>query len=499
MTMENLVRGVLDGALDWVCRPFGLTVSSVPGIARIPAGQSPEEVPVQRYRDGFPCRLPSSPDARMHSASAKSIARAPTKSKIEVRAVPEEAFDDMGELSKRGTTSEVHEPKNEFGSEAGLIQYTDGPDRAITVNDGAKECISFLLTEETVLRLVEIAQKRKDFRELSRTYQEVSRDADIGQGFLDYFPIMLEDATTQEEYDQLNRDLEQRKPDILKDIERKEYLKSEMQSQNEALDYTRDLAEGAFEQVLLDAQLLPEGREEYAKNLGEESSDMGASAIPNTPKEEQNFVNENRSEDLDPREELDLARQMVFELQDKFDHEREFQEQKVTEYRQLQQQGLVNFPISELDLFHVKQRAETTRALIEAEEALEQARARARGLGMLENEPDQESGFVDGIDDGSSVCDDFAADVSDLNPTTVQAWVSRVAEAQDEHLVEPDVDEWDSRSVSMSDSISVVADGKWRKRIDRWHYIEDSTRDGAFDGDAGAMGLAVLTGELQLG
>ncbi len=117
---------------------------------------------------------------------------------------------------------------------------------------------------------------------------------------------------------------------------------------------------------------------------------------------------------------------------------------------------------------------------------------------MLQNEPDQESGFIDGTDDGSSVCDDFAADVSGLNPTSVQAWVTRVAEAQDEHWVEPDVDEWDSRSVSMSDSVSVVADGKWRKRIDHWHYIEDSTRDGAFDGDAGAMGLAVLSGELQL-
>jgi len=117
---------------------------------------------------------------------------------------------------------------------------------------------------------------------------------------------------------------------------------------------------------------------------------------------------------------------------------------------------------------------------------------------LLQNEPDQESGFIDGTDDGSSVCDDFAADVSGLNPTSVQAWVTRVAEAQDEHWVEPDVDEWDSRSVSMSDSVSVVADGKWRKRIDHWHYIEDSTRDGAFDGDAGAMGLAVLSGELQL-
>jgi len=496
--MENLVRGVLDGALDWVCRPFGLTVDPIPTTSCVAAGQSAEEVAVHRYKDGFPCQMPSSTDSRMHRVSANSIARSPTKSNIEVHAARETAFDNLGDLSKRRIASEVHDPENETGSEARLIQYTDGPDRAIIVNDGAKECIAFLLTKETVLHLAEIAQKGKDIKKISQVYQEANQDADIGQGFLDYFPKMLEDATTQEEHDQLNRDLEERKPDILKDIERKEYLESELQSQNEALAYTRDLAEGAFEQILLDAQLLPEGHEKHAKNLGEDSSDMDVSAIPSTPKEEQSFVNENHSEDLDPIEELDLARQLVFELQDKFDHEREFQEQKVVEYRQLQQQGLVNFPESELDLFNIQQRAETTRALIEAEEAFEQARARARSLGLLQNEPDQESGFIDGTDDGSSVCDDLAADVSGLNPTSVQAWVTRVAEAQDEHWVEPDVDEWDSRSVSMSDSVSVVADGKWRKRIDRWHYIEDSTRDGAFGGDAGAMGLAVLSGELQL-
>ncbi len=350
--MENLVRAVLDGALYWVCRPFGLTVDPVPSTSCVPAEQSAEEVPVHRYKDGFPCQMPSFSDARMHRISAKSIAQSPTKSNIEDHAAPETAFGKLGDLSKRRIASEVHDPENETGSEARLIQYTDGPDRAITVNDGAKECIAFLLTKETVLHLAEIAQKGKDIKEISQMYQEASQDADIGQGFLDYFPKMLEDATTQEEHDQLNRDLEERKPDILKDIERKEYLESELQSQNEALAYTRNVAEGAFEQILLDAQLLPEGHEEYAKNLGEDSSDMDVAAIPSTPKEEQIFVNENHSENLDPIEELDLARQLVFELQDKFDHEREFQEQKVIEYRQLQQQGLVNFPESELDLFN---------------------------------------------------------------------------------------------------------------------------------------------------
>lgn len=496
--MENLVRGVLDGALNWACHPFGLNVGPVPAAPCVSAGQSAEEVPVHRYRAGFPCQMTSSASARMHRTSAESIARLPMKSNTEVHAASDTAFDNLGKLPKRRTASEVHDPKKENGSEARSIQYTDGQDRAITVNDGAKVCIAFLLTKETVLRLAEIARKSKNIKEISQTYQKASQDVSFGQGFLGYFPTMLEDATTQEEYDQLNRDLERRKPEILRDIERKEYLESELQSQNESLAYTRDLAEGTFEQILLAAQLLPEGHEEYAKNMGEESSDMDGSTIPRTPKEEQSFVDEYHSEDLDPIEELDLARQLVFELQDRFDHQREWQEQKIVEYRQMEQQGLVDFPESELDLLNVQQRAETTRALIEAEEAFEQARTRARNLGLLQNEPDQESGFIDSTDDGSSVCEDLSAHVSSLNSTSVQAWVSRVAEARDEDWVEPDVDEWDSRSVSMSDSVSVVADGQWRKRIDRWNYVENCIRDGAFDGDAGAMGLALLSGELQL-
>ncbi len=73
-----------------------------------------------------------------------------------------------------------------------------------------------------------------------------------------------------------------------------------------------------------------------------------------------------------------------------------------------------------------------------------------------------------------------------------------VSQGFDQEEVDPELDEWDSKTVTMSESISVVAEGGERRLLDQWRFVCDSVRDGAYDSDTGAMARAIACGELQL-
>lgn len=129
---------------------------------------------------------------------------------------------------------------------------------------------------------------------------------------------------------------------------------------------------------------------------------------------------------------------------------------------------------TELDLFHVERGRKLVRILEEAEQAWEQARARAKALGVLLNHAGQESDFVDDEDDGYRLSQDPDGKVSRLDHGTIEAWVEGVVEKEsgdggDESM--PDVEQCGANPIGLSDSLSVVAEGRRRLRIDRWRSI----------------------------
>ncbi|KAF4634900.1 hypothetical protein G7Y89_g3189 [Cudoniella acicularis] len=93
---------------------------------------------------------------------------------------------------------------------------------------------------------------------------------------------------------------------------------------------------------------------------------------------------------------------------------------------------------SVFDLNLLIQQREATQELIQAEKNFLVAKQHARGLGVFFTDYDQESQLQD-LGDG---------------------W-SKDAE----------VDEWNSRPIDLSDSVSVVAESKEKRRIDRWRLM----------------------------
>ena len=129
--------------------------------------------------------------------------------------------------------------------------------------------------------------------------------------------------------------------------------------------------------------------------------------------------------------------------------------------------GLVNASKSEFDAVMLLDSRDATAKLIQAEEQLEQARIHAMELGLTLDAFDQESCFQDCADDGyrESLENLWIAHV---DRRRIERWMNQ----EDDTPESADFDEWDSKTVDISDSVSAIADTfKSRKRIDRWRAM----------------------------
>ncbi|KAF7192498.1 hypothetical protein HII31_06171 [Pseudocercospora fuligena] len=120
------------------------------------------------------------------------------------------------------------------------------------------------------------------------------------------------------------------------------------------------------------------------------------------------------------------------------------------------------------DLRWVHRYRELTRAVIEAEERLDQAKARAIEAGFRVQGESQTSGFTDRDDDGYR--ESWVAEVlASIPRDSIDAWLAGLPDdADSEWKGTSDADEWEVQEVEICDSVSMVADGSRRRRIDKW-------------------------------
>jgi hypothetical protein len=164
----------------------------------------------------------------------------------------------------------------------------------------------------------------------------------------------------------------------------------------------------------------------------------------------------------------DAARELVnereYQLQDaalKVENFGDYYEAELRTFQEENAEGRIETTKTDFDVCLLHQAQVATGALIQAEQEFEAAKEHAR-----------ESGFLDYADDGyrESMEADIAAHV---DRGRIEKWMDEENDKQDQS---PDCDNWDSESVDFGDSISVVAEGKGRKRIDRWRSMCELTK-----------------------
>ena len=137
---------------------------------------------------------------------------------------------------------------------------------------------------------------------------------------------------------------------------------------------------------------------------------------------------------------------------------------------------------SELDRRILLYNANLTRDLAAAEDELERTKVEAREAGVALQDRDQESNFADDVQDGYRTSLEEALMAVPSKPR-VFAWMDGLIDgenvADDDVLAanEIELEDWDAKTVGISESGSCVAEGKEAKRIAKWAAICEAVRN----------------------
>ncbi|KAI7216493.1 hypothetical protein KC352_g16602, partial [Hortaea werneckii] len=116
---------------------------------------------------------------------------------------------------------------------------------------------------------------------------------------------------------------------------------------------------------------------------------------------------------------------------------------------------------------------ELTREVIDAEAEVAEAKRAALEAGIDVANDEADSGFLDDVEDGYRLSKEQEL-VDTAAGSTVKGWLDRLPS---DKLDSPgfrsdaDIDEWETRTIGISDSVSLVAEGSVRRRIDKWNRI----------------------------
>lgn len=172
----------------------------------------------------------------------------------------------------------------------------------------------------------------------------------------------------------------------------------------------------------------------------------------------------------DVAEDLEKKQILVQEAEDLMDAWSQYYNQELDGYRERVEAGVHPAARTNFDLAMLQKKQQATRALIDAEHALDATRQQAFTLGVVRYSWDQESGFgTDGDDGYTPSLEEHLA--QQVDRARIERWMDGAGTDDRSYFRSGEGDEWECRSVNLDDSISVVASGKERTRIDRWRAM----------------------------
>lgn len=363
----------------------------------------------------------------------------------------------------------------EIRNQEELPRYTNGPSRIINSPDG----LVLVLTKEMVAELSEIIHSSRKFEYLETECSKAEREVNVTRRFMENSEFLIESSNDEDEKIRIRQEMEEQEPKYLRNIKRRDKLETELRFLRTRLRYLQSLSQEKFENALDEANLL-----DVPEIVGEEdpAPSQPQSPVPDStePAIDEEPITSDESYNRAVQEEVERTRQNLFQAQAAFDGTRDANEEDKLKYKEAK--GTDMYPYSELevDLFFFQRGSDNTRALIVAEQEHKEAKARARALGLLENQWDQESDFVNDPDDGyreSQEADMKAApDVEYL-----RSWTKDAVGCQNPFTLQPEEmtsDNWDSKTLDVFDTLSCVdLDLDHRRRIDQWREKMDYERE----------------------
>lgn len=337
----------------------------------------------------------------------------------------------------------------------------------IVSNDGKT---SLVLDDRLIQKqriVIECSRIRNSFK---RKVRQVEAQISNIEDHIDRLNWYKGNLDTEDTAAQIELDIEHRKRELDDASKRKDALKWDLDIHDMNYECSRDQVQDMFEVILERANLLNLPEQDDDSVLSDHEMDRDGPVDTSPPSIHSDCTAVSMSELFRRGVEVELeGRKRVYhEMEDGFNERYKDLEKGLAEYHQDVKEGLCDLPQSEFDRRALQTFRQRTRDLIDAEALFEEVKSRARALGLLGNEWEQESKFVDDHDDGYHESYEAAA-TGDVNRDVIETWIEGVLEVDDVEIPgNAEMDEWDAQSIDICDSISCVDYTRNGARIDRW-------------------------------
>ncbi|KAI9665818.1 MAG: hypothetical protein M1821_003752 [Bathelium mastoideum] len=371
--------------------------------------------------------------------------------------------------------------------------YSEGGPRVVTMDDGKTTCFALLLSAGLVnnLRLnICLTKKIEVLREHIRTLdsqvivlktqrsridEEISRlkrkQSDQSQG-------SSNEGESVEKQIQALKSRKSDSDDVLRDLEKRLYTyEVEEGSLSTANDAHHMSLHDLLGKPLRESGLLVEDKvpstPECIPMEDSVSIDLGQARHPTSTWQEANsyleseYPSASRLLHANVTKDVHAKAYDLMRIREQFEDLDNLYRRDKAEFCRQQSRGEHRSDITNLDISHVLKKQKATHDLINAEAEYDEARRRARGMGVCEFH-DDESCFLDRSNDGYSPSMEGRMKAG-IDRGYLKTWITQCKEQKDDSAdAIPEIDEWASSSVDVSDSISMKAEGRLRTKIHAW-------------------------------
>ena len=407
--------------------------------------------------------------------------------------------------------------------------FTEGPARFVVVNDGSAECLALLVTKAFVAKTCDLYEDSHHLLGKQGPLQQVRRDARDLQVSASLVKESLGVAQSQEEADELEKIAHSLENELIEARRRKNEIEKGAELLESSVAASRAYTQWVLETAMEEANLLEPHRPltpftaadtKYDEDLNESwnrrqlnnstehangDNDVQNAIIPtqqtvlltcdvegSASLDEASVNNDDDSIRLVAWEDYNEKFAIFHEVQAIFDERQQAYETNLAKFQDGVKTGIYTMSRSEFDRNRIQHGQKITRALIDAEEAFDAAKAYAQAVGAIGSDYEQSS-YFDNCGERMSESQIVSHDASrDFNH--IYTWLANVPETggpNDFELVE--IDDWDAKEVDQTDSISQIDCEEYRKPIDQWQYECALTRgDGAEEYYLGPVNIEFL-------
>lgn len=378
-----------------------------------------------------------------------------------------------GCIDSRTSTMDV-EPCTAKEPSQSKLQYTDGPVRFTIADDGSRDVVALLVTDRLIQQLNKLTRLSRHLDEKEDALEKMTFEINSLEDKLERLggKLQIADHTDGQ---QLDAEVKECQSKLTETRQLHDVLDKKILFDKDNLSFARGKNEAVFEEAMKEANLL-EAPEAPAGQHGLMDSERKIPAVePDSLKSKHLDLKEDVKMKRAARQECAESWMRAADIQADFDYMPMKYRENLALYEQNQADGIFDMPRSEFDRLNIRYGQNVTKALIEAEAQYDKAKERAEAMGAFEDGWDDESYY------GDSQCSErttFPVDTPEMQDCSflsakrrkvIASWNENVGGSRATGVERTaEIDGWEARPVEISDSISVVASGSNKRKIESW-------------------------------